>query len=39
VPIGFLIARLPVLGWLSEHVLPRELVAQAWPTSTADPKR
>jgi len=28
VPAVFVMARLPVLSWISEHVLPRELVAQ-----------
>ena len=38
-PIGFLIAGLPVLGWLSEQVLPRALVTQGIVNVYADPKK
>jgi pimeloyl-ACP methyl ester carboxylesterase len=38
-PLGWHIARLPVLGALSEHFLPRALVAQGLATAYADPGR
>ena len=39
VPAGFVMARLPVLGWISQHVLPRELVAQGLANVYGDPSR
>jgi pimeloyl-ACP methyl ester carboxylesterase len=39
VPIGFLIARLPVLRDLSEHLLPRVLVAATVASVYGDPKK
>ena len=38
-PAGFVMARLPVLGWISQHVLPRELVAQGLANVYGDPSR
>ena len=39
IPAGFVMARLPVLGWISQHVLPRELVAQGVTNVYGDPSR
>ena len=39
VPLGFQVARLPVLGRLSEHLLPRALVAQTLHEVYGDPRR
>ncbi len=39
VPLGFVAARLPLLSTLSEHLLPRELVAQSVASVYADPGR
>jgi hypothetical protein len=39
VPVGFVLARLPVLRWISEHVLPRALVAQSVASVYGDPSR
>ncbi|MBK7261693.1 MAG: alpha/beta hydrolase [Rubrivivax sp.] len=39
VPIGFIFARLPGLRWISEYVLPRELVAQSVANVYGDPSR
>ncbi len=39
VPLGFIAARLPVIGGLGEHLLPRELVAQGVASVYADPRR
>jgi pimeloyl-ACP methyl ester carboxylesterase len=39
VPLGFVLARLPVLRWISEYVLPRELVAQGVANVYGDPSR
>jgi pimeloyl-ACP methyl ester carboxylesterase len=39
VPIGFIAARLPVVGWLSQFVLPRELVAQGVANVYGNPAR
>lgn len=36
-PLGFIAARLPVLGWLGQHVLPRALVAQGLVSVYGDP--
>jgi pimeloyl-ACP methyl ester carboxylesterase len=39
VPIGFIAARLPVVRWISEYVLPREVVAQGLASVYGDPSR
>ena len=39
VPIGFVMARLPVFSWLSQYVLPRELVAQGVSNVYGDPSK
>jgi len=39
VPIGFMAARLPVLGWISQHLTPRELVADSVASVYADRSR
>lgn len=39
VPIGFMAMRLPVLGWISQHLLPRDLVADSVHDVYADPAR
>jgi pimeloyl-ACP methyl ester carboxylesterase len=39
VPVGFVLARLPVLRWISEYVLPREVVAQGVANVYGDPSR
>ncbi len=39
VPIGFMAARLPVLGWISQHLTPRELVADSVASVYGDPSR
>ena len=39
VPLGFIAARLPVVSWISQHVLPRELVAQGLASVYGDPTR
>lgn len=39
VPLGFQAARLPPLAWLSQHLLPRELVAQSVANVYGDPAR
>jgi len=39
IPLGFAAARLPVVGWLSQHLLPRELVAQSVASVYGDPSR
>ena len=39
VPVGFIAARLPVVGWLSQFVLPRELVAQGVANVYGNPAR
>ncbi len=39
VPIGFIAARLPVIGWLGQYVLPRELVVQGVSNVYGDPSR
>jgi pimeloyl-ACP methyl ester carboxylesterase len=39
VPVGFLIARTPVLNGLTEHLLPRALVAASVANVYGDPKR
>jgi pimeloyl-ACP methyl ester carboxylesterase len=39
VPLGFLIARTPVLNQLTEHLLPRPLVASSLANVYGDPKR
>jgi pimeloyl-ACP methyl ester carboxylesterase len=38
-PIGWLVARLPLLDRLSEYVLPRSLVAQGLASAYGDPQR
>jgi pimeloyl-ACP methyl ester carboxylesterase len=37
--VGFVLARLPVLRWISEYVLPREVVAQGVANVYGDPSR
>ena len=39
VPLGFVVARVPPLAWLSRHLLPRELVAQGLASVYGDPAR
>ena len=39
VPLGFVVARLPVFSWVSQHLLPRELVAQGIANVYGDPSR
>ena len=39
VPLGFIAARLPVVSWISQHVLPRELVAQGLASVYGNPAR
>jgi pimeloyl-ACP methyl ester carboxylesterase len=39
VPLGFQVARLPVLSWLGEHLLPRALVAASVAAVYGDPGR
>jgi pimeloyl-ACP methyl ester carboxylesterase len=39
VPVGFIAARLPVLGWLGQYVLPREVVVQGLASVYGDPSR
>lgn len=39
VPIGFTAMRLPVLGWISQHLTPRELVADSVANVYGDPSR
>ncbi len=39
VPVGFIAARVPVVRWLAQHVLPRALVAQSLGTVYGDPTR
>ena len=39
IPLGFAAARLPVVGWLGQHLLPRELVAQSVASVYGDPSR
>ncbi|MFT3816499.1 MAG: alpha/beta fold hydrolase [Rubrivivax sp.] len=39
IPPGFAAARLPVIGWLSQYLLPRELVAQSVASVYGDPSR
>jgi pimeloyl-ACP methyl ester carboxylesterase len=38
-PLGFKLARLPVLGWLSEYVLPRAAVQASLRSVYADPRK
>lgn len=38
-PIGFTAMRLPVLGWISQHLTPRELVAESVANVYGDPSR
>lgn len=39
IPLGFIAARLPGLGWLSQYLLPRELIAQSLASVYGDPSR
>lgn len=39
VPLGFIAASLPPLAWLSQHLLPREVVAQGVASVYGDPSR
>ncbi|MFO1326041.1 MAG: alpha/beta fold hydrolase [Rubrivivax sp.] len=39
VPLGFIVARLPVVSWISQHLLPRDLVAQGVANVYGDPSR
>lgn len=39
VPLGFVVARVPPLAWASQHLLPRELVAQGIASVYGDPSR
>jgi pimeloyl-ACP methyl ester carboxylesterase len=38
-PLGFALARMPVLGWFSEHLLPRSAVASTLRSVYADPRK
>lgn len=38
-PLGFALARLPVLGWFSEHLLPRAAVVSSVRSVYADPRK
>jgi pimeloyl-ACP methyl ester carboxylesterase len=38
-PLGFVVARWPLLGWLSEFLTPREWVARSVASVYADPSR
>ena len=39
IPLGWQIARLPVLGHVTEHLLPRPFIVQGLAAAYADPKR
>ena len=39
VPIGFMAARLPVISWLSQHLLPKQLVAHSVVSVYGNPAR
>ncbi len=39
IPPGFIAARLPVLGWLGQYLLPRALIAQSLASVYGDPSR